>query len=168
MEAPKGRYRVVEKDGRLVVIDNETGAPLPSSVAPPPRQGRSGPSPVSPVAPAGPGAIDRAADALLALVTREWDPEGRAVIAWEWRESGKVRRWDAALDPGQQRRMGRALLALVAAPLFLVLLAFADGALLGLGLLVAFPPVAWGALSLRRLYRETNDSKRLGTAGPPS
>ena len=162
MEAPKGRYRVVEKDGRLVVIDNETGAPLPSSVAPPPRQGRSGPSPVSPVAPAGPGAIDRAADALLALVTREWDTEGRAVIAWEWRESGKVRRWDAALDAAQQRRMGRALLALTAAPALPFLVAFADGALLGFGMLAALPAVAWAVLSLRRLYRETNDPGRSG------
>ena len=163
MEPPQGRYRVLEKDGRLVVIDNETGAPIPSSVGPPPpvRPGRATVS-AGPVAPAGPGPLDRAADALLALTTKEWDSQGRAVIAWEWRESGKVRRWDAALDAAQQRRMGRALLALTAAPALPFLVAFADGALLGFGMLAALPAVAWAVLSLRRLYRETNDPGRSG------
>lgn len=168
MDAPKGRYRVVEKDGRLVVIDNETGAPLPSSIASPPtpRARRAGPMPASPVAPAGPGPLDRAADLLLALTAREWDSEGRAVIAWEWHESGKVKRWDAVLDEGQQRRLGRALLALLAAPVFLIFLVFVAGAWFGLGLLLALPPLAWAGLSLRRLYRETNDPGRQGGPRP--
>src|SRR5687767_8561335 len=107
MDAPQGRYRVVEKDGRLVVIDNETGAPIPSSVASPSpgRPGRPGASPAGPVAPAGPGPVDRAADLLLALAAKRWDEQGRAVIAWQWQENGKTRRWDAALDERQQRRL---------------------------------------------------------------
>jgi hypothetical protein len=159
MDAPKGRYRVIEKDGRLVVIDNETGAPLPSSIESPPRSrsGRPGALPAGPVAPRGPGAVDRAADVLLALAAREWDSQGRAVIGWEWRESGKVRRWDAALDEGQQRRLGRALLALIAAPFLLVAAAVLDAGLFGLALVLAVPPLGWAAISLRRLYRETDD-----------
>jgi hypothetical protein len=159
MDAPQGRYRVVEKDGRLVVIDNETGTPIPSSVASPPTVGRGRPSasPAGPVAPAGPGTIDRAADLLLALAAKRWDEQGRAVIAWEWQENGKVKRWDAALDQDQQRRMGRALLALAATPLLLVLTIFAAGTMFGLAVILALPPLAWGAVSLRRLYRETND-----------
>jgi hypothetical protein len=157
VDAPKGRYSIVEKGGRLVVIDNGTGAPIPSSLAPLPRPGRDGVSPVGPVSGAGPGPLDRAADLLLALAARKRDSQGRAVIAWEWRENGRTKRWDAALDEAQQRRLGRALLALVAAPLLLVLLVLADGAWFAFGMLLALPPLAWGAASIRRLYRETND-----------
>jgi hypothetical protein len=160
VDAPKGRYSVVEKDGRLVVIDNGTGAPVPSSVAPPPaRPGPGGRAP-GPVGDGDPAALDRAADLLLALAARKRDPQGRAVIAWEWRENGRVRRWDAALDRGQQRRMGRALLALAAGPLVLILSVLTGGALFGLALLLALPPLAWGVASLRRLYRETDDPRR--------
>ena len=60
MDAPKGRYRVEEKDGRLVVIDTATGAPIdspgPAASGPAPR----GPSrPAGPVAPPPPGIADR-------------------------------------------------------------------------------------------------------------
>jgi hypothetical protein len=154
MDAPKGRYSVVEKDGRLIVIDNGTGTPIRSPVAPPSRPGRGG------VSPPDPGALDRAADLLLALAARKRDAQGRAVIAWEWRENGRVKRWDAILDEAQQRRLGRALLALFAAPALIVLLIFANGSLFGLGLIFALPPLAWGAFSLRRLYRETDDPSR--------
>ena len=159
MDAPKGRYRVVEKDGRLVVIDNETGAPIPSTMAslPSARPGRPGASSPTPVAPAGPGAIDRAADFLLACAAKGWDAEGRAVIAWEWGETGKTQRWDAALDEAEQRRMGRALLALCALPLFLIFLFFAEGAVFTVGALLTGAATAWAAISLARLYAETND-----------
>jgi hypothetical protein len=161
MDAPKGRYSVVEKDGGLVVIDNRTGAPIPSSVAPPPaRSGQARFAAAGPVNAAGPGAIDRAAGLLLAAAARQRDSQGRAIVAWEWRQNGQVRRWDAALDEGQQRRLGRALLALSTAPLLLVAIGVADGALLGLGMLLVLPWLAWGAVSIRRLYRETNDPGR--------
>jgi hypothetical protein len=158
MDAPKGRYSVVEKDGRLVVIDNGTGAPIPSSIAiPPARAGRGAASSPAPVTAAGPGPLDRAADVLLAAAAKEWDGEGRAVIAWKWQQNGREKRWDAALDSGQQRRMGRALLALCAAPFMPIFLLLADGAVAGLGVLLAVGPVLWGIMSLARLYAETND-----------
>jgi hypothetical protein len=164
MDAPKGRYRVVEKDGRLVVIDNETGSPLPSSIAPPPtvRPGRSAAAPAGPVAPAGPGPLDRAADFLLTLVVKQWDSEGRAVIAWESGERGKGSRWDARLDEAQQRRMGRALLALCAAPVFGLFFIFGDGAASGFGALLTLPFVLWGAFALMRLRAETDDPSLRG------
>jgi hypothetical protein len=158
MEAPKGRYSVVEKDGRLIVIDNGTGAPIPSTFAPPsgrPGAGRSQSS--APISDSGPGPLDRAAGRLLALVVKRWDSQGRAVIAWEWQENGKVKRWDALLDEGQQRRMGRALLVLAAAPLLLVLAMMVDAGLFGLAILFAAPPLLWGFIALRRLHRETDD-----------
>jgi hypothetical protein len=154
MDAPRGRYRIVEKDGRLVVIDN--GKPLPPSVAPPPRSGR-GPMPAPPVGPAGPAAIDRAADLLLKLAVTRWDNEGRAVIAWKWRQNRQERRWDALLDDRQQRRLGRALLAVAAAAALIALLFVFDAALAPVGTMVALPPLLWGVASIRRLYRETND-----------
>jgi hypothetical protein len=164
MDAPKGRYSVIEKDGRLVVIDNGTGTPLPSSIRPPPPERSRGlPSPSSPVGPAGPGVLDRAADFLVTLVAKERDRQGRAVIAWTWEQNGRKKRWDALLDPRQQRRLGRALLALMAPPLFLVLLTLAGGGpFFGFGLLLILPVALLGAVSLNRLYRETNDSGRHG------
>lgn len=155
MDAPKSRYRIVEKDGRLVVIDNATGAPVSP---PPPRPAgapRSGPGGPAPVIASGRSAVDGAADFLLALVTREWDGEGRAVIAWEWKESGRTRRWDARLDTGQQRRLGRALLAVAAFPLAILIFILFDGSARWVGVALALPPVVWGVVAVRRLQRET-------------
>jgi hypothetical protein len=163
MDAPKGRYSVVEKDGRLVVIDNGTGTPIPSSVAPPPaRPGRGASATASPVSGRDPGPIDRAADVLVALAAREWDDEGRAVIAWKWEQNGQKKRWDAALDERQQRRLGRALLALCAVVLLPAFILFAGSAASALAVLFILPPAAWGAVSLQRLYRETNEPSRAG------
>ncbi|HEX8572858.1 MAG TPA: hypothetical protein VF759_08910 [Allosphingosinicella sp.] len=155
MDAPKGRYSVIEKGGRLIVIDNGTGAPLPSTLVQPGRGRGSSPAPSVVRTEAGP--LDRAAELLLAIVARRRDPQGRAVIAWEWRENGKVRRWDAALDETQQKRLGRALLGLVAPPPLVVLVTMAEGVLLLPALVAAAPPMLWSWLSLRRLRRETHD-----------
>ena len=158
MDAPKGRYRVVEKDGRLIVIDNGTGRPIPSSMTPPPgrRRGSAGP-PAAPVEPAGPGPLDRAADFVLACAVKQWDGEGRAVIGWELGEPGKGQRWDAVLDEAEQRRLGRALLGLGAAPVFLAFLILADGTLFAAGALLSLPPLAWAIVSILRLYADTDD-----------
>jgi hypothetical protein len=157
MDAPKGRYRVVEKDGRLIVIDNRTGGPIPSSIGSPPASRPGGAASPSPVSPAGPGRLDRAADFLLAVVVKEWDSEGRAVIAWKSGEGGRGSSWHARLDPPQQRRMGRALLALCAAPLFALFFIFGDGAAAGLGVFLTLPFMLWGAFAMSRLRSETND-----------
>lgn len=164
MDAPKGRYSVVEKDGRLVVIDNGTGAPIPSTFAPPAaRPGPARSSPPMPISDSGPGPVDRAADFVVAVAAREWDAEGRAVIAWKWTQNGEEKRWDAALDARQQRRLGRALLVLVATPLLLALLLFIGGAAATtLGFLLLVPLAAWAAISLQGLYRETNDPSLAG------
>jgi hypothetical protein len=157
MDAPEGRYRVIEKDGRLIVIDNMTGAP---ASPPPPRPGgpaRPGAAAPAPVVAAGRGAIDGAGDFLLALVTREWDGEGRAVIAWEWKEGGRPRRWDARLDAGQQRRLGRALLGVALVPLPVLAFIFGSGALIWIAAAIALPPAFWGIAAIRRLQRETAD-----------
>jgi len=155
MDAPKGRYSVVEKDGRLVVIDNGTGTPIPSTLTPP--RGRSGGLSAAPVEPAPPGPVDRAARALLRLAVRRWDAEGRAVIAWQWEQNGRAKRWDALLDERQQRRLGRALLATASPPALILLLFLIDEGVGALAMLVAILPLFWGFLALQRLYRETND-----------
>ena len=159
MDAPKGRYSVVERDGRLVVIDNGTGAPIPSTVAP--RAGSPGrPGAAQAVSGGGPGLLDRLANLLLALAVREFDSQGRAVIAWSWQQNGRDRRWDALLDERQQRRMARALLAFAPAPLLPLALVLADVGTFALATLFVFPLAAWGALSLQRLQRETDDPSR--------
>ena len=156
MDAPKGRYRVVEKDGRLVVIDNATNVPLTPSIPPP--RAASGASPGSRPAAAGPvvagkGALDGAADALLALAVNRWDGEGRAVIRWRWKQNNQPRSWDALLDSSQQRRLGRALLCLAAAPLlFLALILAAQP---WLAFVADLPLLFWGVRAIGRLQSET-------------
>jgi hypothetical protein len=155
MEAPKGRYSVVEKDGRLVVIDNATGTPATSSI-PPPRSGRGerpGLSP-APIVPAR-GTIDAVADFLLALAVKEWDAEGKAVVAWEWKQNGKPKRWDARLDTTQQRRLGRALLSFAAGPLLILSVILLSGAAMWIALALTGVPVLWGMAAIGRLQSET-------------
>jgi hypothetical protein len=153
MDAPKGRYRVEEKDGRLTVIDTLTGAPAsPVSrssapgVAPPHR-----PNAIS----SPPGLIDRYGRLLLALAVRSRDSQGRAVIAWEWEQNGRKQRWDAALGPAEQRRLGRALAGISAFPIFVLLTIFTGAGLTWLLLPIALPATFWGTWSLMRLKRET-------------
>lgn len=148
MDAPKGRYRVEEKDGRLTVIDTLTGAPASAVTAPRP--------------PHGPGAVsspasllDRYAQLLLRLVVRRRDEEGRAIVAWEWEQNGRKQRWNAALGPSEQKRLGRALAGISAFPI-LVFLSILLGAGLALFLLpVALPLTFWGIWAIGRLRRET-------------
>jgi hypothetical protein len=152
MDAPKGRYRVEEKDGRLTVIDTATGAPA-SSVTPP-RPGT--PPPLRPgIVSSPPGLVDRYGRLLLRLVVKSWDKEGRAVLAWEWEQNGRKQRWDAALGPSEQRRLGRALVAVSAFPLFVLLTIFAGAGLAWLLLPFALPAAFWGVWAIMRLRRET-------------
>jgi hypothetical protein len=144
MDAPKSRYKVV--------IDNATGAP---ATRPPTGAGRPGASP-SPVTP-GKGLIDGLCDALLSLAVREWDAEGRAVIAWQWKQGQETRRWDAVLDAGQERRLGRALLGVSAIPVAMLFFVFAAGTMMWLGLALAAVPIVWGVSVIQRLRRETED-----------
>ena len=176
MEAPKGRYSVVEKDGRLIVIDNSTGAPATPSM-PPPRSGpsdrfvlpgRSGP-PVPPASPgrpgppglspapivAGKGALDSVADFLLAIAVKEWDEDGKAVIAWEWKQNGKTKRWDAKLDTAQQRRLGRALVGLAGAPLGFLSIILLSGPAMWIALALAATPFLWAMLAIGALQSQT-------------
>jgi hypothetical protein len=148
MDAPPSRYRVVEKDGRLVVVETSTGAPAPS-VSP----RTSAPRPSAAPMTEGKGLLDSLADALAARVSKGPDPEGRIVIAWEWKQNGRTRRWDATLDSGQQRRLGRALLAMAAA--FPAVLTTFVTETPFIALFVAVPLVAWGMIALKRLQSET-------------
>ena len=150
MDAPKGRYSVLERDGRLVVVDNQTGEP--ATTAPAPRPAGS-PAVVAPT----PSTIERAAALAVRFAASGWDEQGRAVIGWEWQENGRTKRWDARLDAAGQRRLGRALLSLVAAPVVLLLgiLPFGFGAF-WLALLLAASLAIRGYVGLRRLHGETS------------
>lgn len=156
MDAPKGRYRVEEKDGRLTVIDTLTGAPA-SSVTP-----RPGPGAAPPHRPGAvsrpPGLVERYGRLLLGLVVNRWDPDGRAVIGWQWEQNGRKQRWDAALGLAEQRRLGRALAAVSAFPIFVLLTIVAGFGLAWLLLPVILPLTFWGVWSVMRLKRETGTS----------
>lgn len=153
MEAPKGRYRVEEKDGRLTVIDTATGAPA-SSVSPPPRTGAAPPHRPGAIS-SPPGLVDRYGRILLGLVVSRWDEEGKAILAWEWEQNGRKERWDAALGPAEQRRLGRALIAFSAFPVFVLFTIFAGPGRTWLLLPLALPATFWGVWSIMRLKRET-------------
>jgi hypothetical protein len=157
MDAPRGRYRVEEKDGRLTVIDTVTGAPA-SSVTPPPGGGASPPHWPGLVS-GPPGLVDRYGRLLLGLVVNRWDEGGRAVVNWEWEQNGRKRRWDAALGPAEQRRLGRALAAVSPFPIFVLFTIFAGSGLTWLLLPIALPATFWGVWAIMRLKRAT------GTAG---
>lgn len=154
MDAPKGRYRVEEKDGRLTVIDTLAGAPA-SPVAPPPRPAAAHPLGAGSVS-APPGLFERYGRLLLRLVVNRWDEEGRAVLRWEWEQNGRTERWDAALGAAQQKRLGRALAAVSAFPIFVLLAIFAGPGLTWLLLPVALPASFWGVWAVMRLKRETH------------
>lgn len=153
MDAPKGRYRVEEKDGRLTVIDTATGAPA-SSVNPPPASHTpppNGPGAVS----SPPGVVDRYGRLLLSLVVKRRDEQGRAILAWEWEQNGRKQRWDAALGPAEQRRLGRALAAISAFPIFVLFTILAGSGVSWFLLPLALPATFWGVLAVTRLKRET-------------
>ena len=99
--------------------------------------------------------IDRFGRLLLSLVVKRWDEEGRAVVAWEWEQNGLKKRWDAALGPAEQRRLGRALVAVCAFPLFVLFTIFAGAGLTWLLLPLALPATFWGVWAIMRLKRET-------------
>jgi hypothetical protein len=157
MDAPKGRYRVEEKDGRLTVIDTVTGAPVSKS-APSPGSGSLPPPPRQGAVSTPPGLIDRLGRRLLGLVVNSWDKEGRAVVAWEWEQNGRKQRWDAALGPAEQKRLGRALAAITAFPIFVLLTIITGFGLTWLLLPFAFPVTIWGVWAMLRLQRETGSS----------
>jgi hypothetical protein len=152
MDAPKGRYRVEEKDGRLTVIDTAAGAA--SSVTPPPGPG---PAPLrEPGTVSRPtGLLDRYGRLLLGLVVRNRDEEGGAVLDWEWEENGRKQRWHAVLGPGEQKRLGRALAAVSAFPLLVLFAIFGGSGPAFLLLPVALPATFWGVWAIMRLHRET-------------
>ena len=188
MELPKGRYSVVEKGGRLIVIDNSTGMPAVTNT-PSPRPGRPaaspapvrpaasqapglsrpGPSPMRPAASrisarppvspspivAGKGMLDSVCDFLVAIASKEFDGDGNAIVGWEWKSNNRTRRWDARLDLAQQRRFGRALLAMCLSPLPLLIVLLLDGSALFGGMLLSVPLFAWGYQSIARLQKET-------------
>lgn len=179
MEAPKGRYSVVEKDGRLIVIDNRTGSAA-ASTTPSPRPGRPGGSPAPvrpgqlptpprssasrppsrpPVSPppisSGPEMFDGIGGFLVAIASKDYDADGNAIVGWEWKSNNRTRRWDARLDPAQQRRFGRALLALCVSPLPIITLLVLDQNALFAGMVLSVPLFAWGFQSIVRLQKET-------------
>lgn len=167
MDAPPSRYRIVEKDGRLIVIDNSTGKVASGTTQPRPGgspiAGRpktsapgSGGSPIS--SPAGTLTAwrDGIGALLLRLTVSEWDENGLAIIHWSWKRNGVEQRWDAGLDEDEQRRLARALTALATLPLFLILLIFGGGGWLFVPLAFTVVPVAWGAIAIAKLRAETN------------
>lgn len=150
LDAPPGRYRVVEKDGRLVVVDNRSGTAVPPTLR---LRAQAKDAPTLPRA-AGANALDRAGAFMVRLVVRQWDEEGRAVIHWRWsRPNGKPYYWNGRMDAAQQRRLGRALLALAAVPLLLLIGAFATG-LPFIGFLAGLPLLFYGTTRLNKLRGE--------------
>lgn len=153
MEAPKGRYSVRERDGRLIVIDNETGAPATAQL--PPAPGPHGRTARPTSLERGKGPAEWLGDLLVRIVSERIDDQGRAVINWKWTEKGgRMRRWNAALDKPEQRRLGRALLALSVFPILVLLAIFTDLPVMPV-LFLALPLAFWSSFSINRLQRRT-------------
>jgi hypothetical protein len=99
--------------------------------------------------------LDGAADALVTMASKGYDGDGNAIVGWEWKSNNKTRRWDARLDPAQQRRFGRALLAMCATPLPVFAVVLLSGAAMWTALALSLPLVLWGFGSVSRLQKET-------------
>jgi hypothetical protein len=155
MDAPKGRYRVEEKDGRLTVIDTLTGAPASSAT---PSRGPSAPPHRPGAVSRPPGLFERYGRLLLSLVVDRWDGDGRAILSWEWEQNGRKQRWDAALGPAEQKRLARALAAVSSFPVFVLVAIFAGPGLVWPLLPIALPLTFWGVWAIMRLKRETGIS----------
>lgn len=124
MDAPRTRYRVLEKDRRLIVIDTASGEAV-SHPGPRPAAGSMEQL----------GALDRAALFLAQLAIKRRDAQGRAVVSWSGTVNNKPRKWEAWLDQAQERRFGRALLGIAPFPALILLL-----------ILLPFGAALWGAL----------------------
>jgi hypothetical protein len=146
MDAPRTRYRVLEKDRRLIVIDTASGEAV----------SHPGPRPAAGSMEAL-GPLDRAALFLAGLAIKRRDAQGRAVVSWSGTVNNKPRKWEAWLDQAQERRFGRALLGVVPFPaliLLLILLPF-GAALWGILMVPAVIVMLASILSLGALMRET-------------
>lgn len=146
MDAPRTRYRVLEKDRRLIVVDTASGEAL-SHPGPRPAVGME--------AVAGP--LDRAALLLAGFAIKRRDAQGRAVVSWSGTVNNQPKKWEAWLDQAQERRFGRALLGIVPFPaliLLLVLLPF-GAALWGVLMVPAFLLMLAAIVGLLALMRET-------------
>ncbi|HEX4695165.1 hypothetical protein [Sphingomonas sp.] len=126
LEAPPSRYRVIERDGRLVVIDRQAGEQqLPLSLAssplvrvePPISSRPASPSPKSMIADP-PGLLRSVAAAVTGEVR---DDDGRLLLdTANWFDSKAPR--TIALSPAGERRLGAVVLALAAAALVAIAL----------------------------------------------
>ena len=168
MDAPQGRYKVIEKDGRLIVIDNATGQAA-SGTTPSPRPGGSlttgparppvtgsGASPISTASGTFTTWLDGIGAALVRMAVSEFDDQGLAIIHWSWTVNDKEQRWDAGLDADEQRRLGRALVAMASLPFFLILFIFGSGSWMIVPLALTALPVAWGGIAIAKLRDQTN------------
>jgi len=161
MDAPKTRYRVIEKQGRLIVIDTATGAPAtPDAYAPPRQTGQPasfielGSEPFERLAAA-------IANSIVKIAIRERTPEGDAIVDWNWTVNGRNRSWHARLDRDQERALGHALLQFVPLPIAAagVILPFGS-AVTGvsfLALLGAVPLAIFASLTIKGLQRDSAD-----------
>jgi len=157
IEAPKGRYRVVERGGRLIVTDTQTGLNASSAVQAAARaaerragrgESRSAARASEDVRPGAreiaPRAAPTASGADPAEQLANWwlgnrrDARGRLILLVRGRPA-------VALDPAQARRLGRPLLAM----------ALATGvALIFAAIWVSVYPLIIGVIGLSRLWND--------------
>ena len=130
VEAPPSRYRVIEKNGRLVVLDRGMRIDAPGTAAAPvtvPKARAAAPGSVATDRPsirdpgsAGPFALlDRWARALAGMFGERWEPDGRLALRGA---KGKGRGAGArlTLSPGQARGYGWSLLGIVGGAILLI------------------------------------------------
>lgn len=147
MDVPKTRYRVIERDRKLIVIDTWTGDPATKAMPLP--ASPSARSPGLPRIAIGRGVFDRLALACARIGTKGRDAQGRALVRWDYKVNNKPRRWEAALDPAQELRFGRALMGLASFPATFLAL-FVPGVNM-FAVLLLLPTLLWALWSFVRL-----------------
>lgn len=160
-ELPPSRYKIVEKDGRLIVYDNGVVVSSGTSKPAPAKQQPAAPIVASwaasfkgsPAAPDSPSArFGRLADRVAAALARRKNADGTIVVSRTKKEGLRSRTMEATLTAEQARIYGISMLSFIPLVTGIVLLFISSG-FIGVPVLVlGLPPAAIGAVRLGMLF----------------
>ncbi len=159
LDTPPSRYRIVEKDGRLIVYDRGVqvsggGAKpaAPMRAAPVAARQAAAPMRASAQPDAASGHLGRLADKTATLFARRRNADGSLLIRATRSEGLRKRTQEATLTPAQARTYGMSLLGFTPFA-FGMLVSLFGGGVIGVPLLIlGIPLLAVGAIRISLLF----------------
>jgi hypothetical protein len=160
-DIPPSRYKIVEKDGRLIVYDKgvqvssgmgKPAAPTQMRAAPVAARAAAAPIRTMSTPGTGDGRLGRLADGTAALLARRRNADGTLVIRRTKKEGLRSRTQEATLTAEQARIYGMSMLNFIPFALGMLLSFFGAG-VIGFPLLVlGIPLLAVGAIRMTVLF----------------